>query len=270
MASFTSRRLAHSLSLSFNFTTRARTYGFIFTQTQRTRRRGEPSPLSHNHSQQYARAFSSQPSRHVEAPAAGATSSSTPNPSTSAPRPPYRPTAQSSPAQQAAASNAPPSRNRFQKSHEPPLPTERNAAASSSLANEPPLRELNKGLSDAPPNPTTPTEVDWTTSYHGLSNEAFSKEAQAILLKPVNEDDIEIKTDGILYLPEIKYRRILNQAFGPGAWGLAPRGETIITAKSVTREYALLVHGRYVEDHSTPIIHLILTIALQTRLRRPR
>jgi hypothetical protein len=47
-----------------------------------------------------------------------------------------------------------------------------------------------------------------------------------------------------LYLPEIKYRRILNRAFGPGGWGLAPRGETIVTGKSITREYALVAHGR--------------------------
>jgi hypothetical protein len=57
---------------------------------------------------------------------------------------------------------------------------------------------------------------------------------------------VEIKPDGIIYLPEIKYRRILNKAFGPGGWGLAPRGESIVTAKAVTREYALLAHGRYV------------------------
>jgi fructose-1,6-bisphosphatase/inositol monophosphatase family enzyme len=57
---------------------------------------------------------------------------------------------------------------------------------------------------------------------------------------------VEVKPDGIIYLPEIKYRRILNKAFGPGGWGLAPRGETIVTSKSVTREYALVAHGRYV------------------------
>jgi hypothetical protein len=52
--------------------------------------------------------------------------------------------------------------------------------------------------------------------------------------------------DGILYLPEIKYRRILNRAFGPGGWGLAPRSETTISPKSVSREYALVCHGRLV------------------------
>jgi hypothetical protein len=88
-------------------------------------------------------------------------------------------------------------------------------------------------------------QVDWTRSYHGLSEQAFSKEAAAILLAPIPFDDVEVKPDGIIYLPEIKYRRILNKAFGPGGWGLAPRGETIVTSKSVTREYALVAHGRY-------------------------
>ena len=88
------------------------------------------------------------------------------------------------------------------------------------------------------------THVDWTKSFHGLSVQPFSKEAADVLLAPLAEADVEIKPDGILYLPEIKYRRILNRAFGPGGWGLAPRGETIVTEKAVTREYALLAHGR--------------------------
>lgn len=87
-------------------------------------------------------------------------------------------------------------------------------------------------------------QVDWTRSFHGLSSEAFSPEAAKALLAPIEPDEIEVKPDGIIYLPEIKYRRILNQAFGPGGWGLAPRGETIVTAKAVTREYALVALGR--------------------------
>ena len=86
--------------------------------------------------------------------------------------------------------------------------------------------------------------MDWARSFHGLSTEAFSTEAAAALLQPISFDDIEVKPDGIIYLPEIKYRRILNKAFGPGGWGLAPRGETIVTARAVTREYALVALGR--------------------------
>ncbi|EEQ92032.1 hypothetical protein RJZ56_000712 [Blastomyces dermatitidis] len=95
-------------------------------------------------------------------------------------------------------------------------------------------------------NNNSKDHVDWTRSFHGLSAEPFSKEAAAVLLQEVNPEDVEIKPDGIVYLPEIKYRRILNKAFGPGGWGLAPRGESIVTAKTVTREYALVAHGRLV------------------------
>lgn len=88
--------------------------------------------------------------------------------------------------------------------------------------------------------------IDWSSSFHGLSTTPFSPEVAAVLMKPIPFEDVEIKPDGIIYLPEIKYRRILNQAFGPGGWGMAPRGELMVGEKVVTREYALLVHGRYV------------------------
>lgn len=50
--------------------------------------------------------------------------------------------------------------------------------------------------------------------------------------------------DGILYYPEIKYRRVLNRAFGPGAWGMAPRGEPEIGDRKVSREWGLVCLGR--------------------------
>ncbi|KAL8692880.1 MAG: hypothetical protein Q9218_002173 [Villophora microphyllina] len=107
--------------------------------------------------------------------------------------------------------------------------------------------DLTAGLSDKPIElDESARQVDWARSFHGLSTEAFSKEAAEALLAPIVFEDIEVKPDGIVYLPEIKYRRILNKAFGPGAWGLAPRGETIVTAKAVTREYALVAMGRLV------------------------
>jgi len=133
-----------------------------------------------------------------------------------------------------------------------PTPTAKAASAPASKAEtideQIPLTDLTTGLADEPLILDEGSrQVDWTRSFHGLSAQPFSKEAADVLLAPIPEDDIECKPDGILYLPEIKYRRILNKAFGPGGWGLAPRGETIVTGKSVTREYALLAHGRYVD-----------------------
>lgn len=107
-------------------------------------------------------------------------------------------------------------------------------------------RSLTAGLLDPLPDADDQSErVDWTRSFHGLSNEAFAPEVGTTLMQSLDVDDIEIKPDGIIYLPEIKYRRILNKAFGPGGWGLAPRGETIVTGKLVTREYGLVCGGRY-------------------------
>ncbi|WVQ84466.1 hypothetical protein IAT38_006618 [Cryptococcus sp. DSM 104549] len=86
--------------------------------------------------------------------------------------------------------------------------------------------------------------MDWSTSFAGLSERPFSKEAAETLLRPLTEEDVEIKPDGLLYMPEIRYRRILNRAFGPGAWGLAPRGETHVGNKIVSREWGLVILGR--------------------------
>ena len=104
---------------------------------------------------------------------------------------------------------------------------------------------------------------DWSRSFHGLASQPFDKEITEILLAPINPIDVEIKPgmplrsnpyqgsnlkyhiDGLIYLPEIKYRRILNKAFGPGGWGLAPRSETNVGPRVVSREYALVCLGRY-------------------------
>lgn len=106
---------------------------------------------------------------------------------------------------------------------------------------------------------------NWSSSFYGLSIEKFPRDVADILLEPVSAEDIEIKPgtlnyliyallfnqkriDGLIYLPEIKYRRILNRAFGPGGWGLAPRGEHTISTKNISREYALICSGRFVSQ----------------------
>ncbi|KAK3622959.1 hypothetical protein LTR56_021900 [Elasticomyces elasticus] len=133
----------------------------------------------------------------------------------------------------------------------PPMKSAPNVAAVqhnlSPSSESGPLRSLTDGLQDPPPVlGENEKQVDWTRSYHGLSSTPFTAEQADILQQEIKYDDIEIKPDGIIYLPEIKYRRILNKAFGPGGWGLAPRGETIVTGKVVTREYGLVCGGRLI------------------------
>ncbi|ETS77976.1 hypothetical protein PFICI_10038 [Pestalotiopsis fici W106-1] len=88
--------------------------------------------------------------------------------------------------------------------------------------------------------------IDWSSSFHGLGTATFGPEVATVLQAPLDADDIEVKPDGILYLPEIKYRRVLNAAFGPGGWGLAPRGDLQIQDRLVYRDYALIAHGRFI------------------------
>lgn len=57
---------------------------------------------------------------------------------------------------------------------------------------------------------------------------------------------MEIRPDGILYLPEVGYRRMLFKAFGPGGWALMPRGDYQASEGFVYREYALYCQGRFV------------------------
>lgn len=89
-------------------------------------------------------------------------------------------------------------------------------------------------------------QIDWTTSFFGASQRPFSAQIQKVLSTPIQLDQVEIKPDGIIYLPEIKYRRILNSAFGAGGWSLIPRSETLITEGMVSREYALICLNQFV------------------------
>ncbi|KAL3470174.1 mitochondrial genome maintenance MGM101-domain-containing protein [Aspergillus californicus] len=128
-------------------------------------------------------------------------------------------------------------------------PNRADAISNPTTPSHPTTPNISKtGLSDKPLeiDSATTDRIDWTRSFHGLSAEPFPKEAAQILLAETDPDEVEIKPDGILYLPEIKYRRILNKAFGPGGWGLVPRSESIVTPKTVTREYALVCNGRLV------------------------
>ena len=83
--------------------------------------------------------------------------------------------------------------------------------------------------------------------YVGIASQPFSAEQAEMLLQKIEDDQVEIRPDGLVYLPEIRYRRILNRTFGPGAWALMPRsidlGDNMLYYRG-----ALFVHGRFVSE----------------------
>lgn len=101
---------------------------------------------------------------------------------------------------------------------------------------------FSSGLSFA----TTPLNSKSVLSL--LPSEPFSEEVATKLQRPIKHEDVEIKPDGTVYLPEIKYRRILNAAFGPGGWVLVPLSEPKTTGRLVEREYALFCFGKFVSQ----------------------
>jgi len=127
---------------------------------------------------------------------------------------------------------------------------EADVATQNEIINSTPPESIpSSGALALPPlldTPPTGSATDWSRSYHGLSTQPFPVEVSEILQAAIEPLDIEIKPDGMIYLPEIKYRRILNKAFGPGGWGLAPSSETNVSPKIVSREYALVCLGRLV------------------------
>ena len=52
--------------------------------------------------------------------------------------------------------------------------------------------------------------INWYTSWYGIGSKPFDANVQIELSKSLDTEDIEIKPDGLIYLPEIKYRRTLN------------------------------------------------------------
>ncbi|OHB68800.1 MAG: hypothetical protein A2W17_01425 [Planctomycetes bacterium RBG_16_41_13] len=81
--------------------------------------------------------------------------------------------------------------------------------------------------------------------FVGISMLNISRDISDKLMLPVKQEDIEIKPTGQIYLCHIRYRKMLNDAFGMGNWALRPLGGFVKTGDTVCREYALYIKGMY-------------------------
>src|SRR5262249_42732866 len=86
-------------------------------------------------------------------------------------------------------------------------------------------------------------------AYEAAGTLRVTKEQEEILLTPVNPADVQIRPDGIIYLPWIHFAKLLNKAFGPMAWAVIRIGPDLRDdAGIVTVPMALKVDGRLVRD----------------------
>lgn len=76
----------------------------------------------------------------------------------------------------------------------------------------------------------------------------IDKEQRAILQAPLTVDEIEIRPDGLIYLPWVEYQTRLDKAFGT-AWSMVPNGMPKYDAnsKQIMWGFYLVVHGLLVD-----------------------
>lgn len=88
--------------------------------------------------------------------------------------------------------------------------------------------------------PQVPDSPAWMTQFLETT-----EAEQAALLAPIDEALVEIRPDGIVYLPWTFYRDRLDQAFGPGNWQTIPDGKPKLEDKTIIHGHYLVVRGCY-------------------------
>jgi hypothetical protein len=82
--------------------------------------------------------------------------------------------------------------------------------------------------------------------YQNASLLKIDEKEQEKLTAAFNDDMIEIRPDGIIYLPQVFWRQRLNEAFGVGQWCLIPKSQNKDPQKDkLYIEGVLMVRGAY-------------------------
>jgi ribonuclease HI len=98
------------------------------------------------------------------------------------------------------------------------------------------------GDEPAPPRP------QYMTGFDGMASEPFPEAARKVLAEPPAPEAVEIKPNGIVFVPGVYYRRQLTRAFGAGGWALAPRSPARVMGNIVAYHGALFCLGRFVAE----------------------
>lgn len=94
--------------------------------------------------------------------------------------------------------------------------------------------------------PPAPPAAEYVTGFQGMATEPFPESVRKVLAESVEPSEVEIKPDGIVYLPGHWYRKQLSRAFGAGGWGIAPRTPARVMGNVVVWDGVLMALGRVV------------------------
>lgn len=96
-------------------------------------------------------------------------------------------------------------------------------------------------------NPQT-GEIVTQDPYVGISQLALTMQECDRLREPIPVEDLDILPTGEVYASQVRYRRILNEVFGPGSWALRPMSDPKVQGQTIMRLYALYVRGAWVSE----------------------
>jgi hypothetical protein len=92
-------------------------------------------------------------------------------------------------------------------------------------------------------------DIDVPADYNGLSTLMVNDVQKSKLNKDFSEKEIQVRPDGIIYLPQTFFRKCLNEAFGQGQWALKRLGITVNSSQNyVYYQGQLFVKGHFVAE----------------------
>lgn len=86
-------------------------------------------------------------------------------------------------------------------------------------------------------------EFDVTSLMNTVGTVIANEQQQKILYAPVRESDIEIRPDGLVYLPWMHYVARLRDAFGL-SWGIIPNGMPKVSNNYIYWGFYLVIDGK--------------------------
>lgn len=85
-------------------------------------------------------------------------------------------------------------------------------------------------------------EMDVSKYVQTIGQVSLSDEQKAILYAPVKDEEVEIRPDGLVYLPWVHYVKKLHNAFGMD-WALVPKGMPLLQDNFVYWGFFMVVKG---------------------------